>query len=257
MELRDKTILITGASSGLGRAIATALGARSNRFILTARRASLLEEVARELEALGSRCLVCPADATDPAAAAAVIEAGIAAFGPIDVAVLNAGGGTPLNMAEAPVDAVVGVMRKNYETLVNSLCPMIAHMRGAGGVIAYTGSPAGYFGLPRSGPYSAAKAAGRVLIDSCRVELAGTNTRLVALYPGFTYTDGINPDDVPVKSLIIDKERAAREMIGAIERERAHHMFPKRIRFLIAFGRMLPEPARRWLLGRATGRAAG
>ncbi|MEZ4269081.1 MAG: SDR family NAD(P)-dependent oxidoreductase [Myxococcota bacterium] len=253
MELQDKTILITGASSGLGRAMATALAGRSNRFILTARRASLLEEVARELEALGSRCLVCPADATDPLAAAAVIDAGIAEFGPIDLAILNAGGGTPLNMAEAPVDAVIGIMRKNYETLVNSLCPMIAHMKDAGGVIAYTGSPAGFFGLPRSGPYSAAKAAGRVLFDSCRIELAGTKTRLVALYPGFALTDGINPDDVPVKSLIISKERAAREMIGAIERERAHTMFPKRIRFLMAFGRMLPEPVRRWILGRAAG----
>lgn len=253
MELQDKTILITGASSGLGRAIATALAGRSNRFILTARRAALLEEVAAELETLGSRCLVCPADATDPIAAAAVIEAGVAAFGPIDLAVLNAGGGAPLSMAEAPVDAVIGVMRKNYDTLVNSLCPMIAHMKGAGGVIAYTGSPAGYFGLPRSGPYSAAKSAGRVLFDSCRIDLAGTNTRLVALYPGFTLTDGLNPDDVPVKSLIISKERAAREMIGAIERERAHHIFPKRIRLLMTFGRMLPEPVRRWVLLRAAG----
>ncbi|MFT5432247.1 MAG: short-subunit dehydrogenase [Myxococcota bacterium] len=140
-------------------------------------------------------------------------------------------------------------MRKNYDTLVNFLCPAIALMKERGGTIAFTGSPAGYFGLPKSGPYSAAKAAVRVLIDSARIELADSKLRLVALYPGFTHTEGLNPDDVPVKSLIINKDRAAREMLGAIEKQRSHHMFPKRIKFLIGLGRLLPEPLRRRLLG--------
>ena len=128
-------------------------------------------------------------------------------------------------------------------------------MFGSGGhhLMAALVSPAGYFGLPKSGPYSAAKAAGRMLIDTCRIELAGSGVRFVALYPGFTYTDGLDPDEVPVRALIISRERAVREMLGAIEREQAHHMFPKRIKLLMSLARLMPEPLRRTVLGTAAG----
>jgi NADP-dependent 3-hydroxy acid dehydrogenase YdfG len=253
MQLTGKTILITGASSGLGRALAVALGQRNNNLIVTARREERLDALALEVIAAGSRCTVVAGDATDTATCRRVIDEGVAAYGQIDVAILNAGGASAKSMAEAGVDHVLWIMRLNYDTLVNFLCPLIAHMKPHGGVIAYTGSPAGSFGLPRSGPYSAAKAAGHTLLDACRIELAGTDLRFVSLYPGFTYTEGLDPDEVPVKSLIIDQARAVKEMVGAIERGRAHHMFPKRIKGLISLGRMLPEPVRRWVLQRAAG----
>ena len=239
--IRGKTILITGASSGLGRGMAVALSHGDNNLIVTARREPLLHELAREVETNGSRCTVVAADAVDPVASQAAIDAGLQAYGRIDIAILNAGGGPAMNMAEAPAGDVLRVMRINYDTLVNFLCPMIEHMRDVGGTIAWTGSPAGYFGLPKSGPYSAAKAAGRLLFDTCRIELADSPLRLVALYPGFTYTPGLNPEDVPFQALIIQPERAVREMLAAIERGRAHRMFPKRIAFLIGLARWLPE----------------
>jgi short-subunit dehydrogenase len=154
-------------------------------------------------------------------------------------------------MTRASAERVLGEMRTNYDTFVNYLCPLIAQMKERGGTIAYTGSPAGYLGLPKSGPYSAAKAAGRILMDTCRIELARTPVKLVALYPGFTYTEGLDADAIPIKALIIKKDRAVREMIGAIERGKAHHLFPKRIALLIALARVLPEPVRRWVLSRA------
>lgn len=253
MAITGKTILITGASSGLGRAMAVALSRGDNNLVVTARREPLLRELAAEVEASGSRCTVVAADGTDPAASRAVLDAGIEAYGRIDVAILNAGGGTAMSMATAPVEDVIRVMRVNYDTLVNLLCPLIAHMKGSGGTIAYTGSPAGFFGLPKSGPYSAAKAAGRVLMDTCRIELKGTDIKLVSLYPGFTYTPGMDADEVPFKALIIDTDRAVREMLPAIERGRSHHMFPKRIAWLIHLARLLPEWLRRRILGAAAG----
>ena len=249
MKLEHKTILITGASSGLGRALALSLAGTDNRLVVTARREGHLFELQREIEQRGGRCLVRAADATDRDQSRAVVDAAVAEFGAIDVAVLNAGGAPAIDMATAEVDAVLDVMRKNYDTLVNFLCPIIAHMKQSdAGTIVYTGSPAGYFGLPKSGPYSAAKAAGRVLFDTCRIELARTRIRLVALYPGFTYTEGLVADEVPFKSLIIDTERATREIRRAIERGRAHAMFPRRIRLLMAIGRLVPEPLRRRVL---------
>ena len=250
--LRNKTVLITGASSGLGRGLATALSHAGNRLVVTARRQGLLDELAAEVVANGSECIVAAADATDPTACRAVIDSAVEAFGSIDVAILNAGGGVPLTMDVAELDSVLQVMRANFDTFANFLVPMIAHMKGAGGTIAYTGSPAGYFGLPKSGPYSAAKAAGRVLFDACRIELKGSDIELVALYPGFTSTPGLDPDDVPFQWLIIDVDRAVGEMLWAIERGKAHHMFPKRIRYLMMLARLMPEPIRRWLLQRAS-----
>lgn len=251
MAIQGKTILITGASSGLGRAMAMSLATGNNNLVVTARREPLLRQLASEIEAAGSRCTVAPADAIDPAACQSVIDAALSAYGRIDIAILNAGGGTPRNMAEATSEQVLRTMRVNYDTLVNFLCPMIAHMRDVGGTVGWTGSPAGFFGLPMSGPYSAAKAAGRLLFDTCRIEVANRKIQFVALYPGFTETPGLDPKDVPVKALIIQPDRASREMLGAIERGRAHHMFPRRIAYLIRVARLMPEWLRRWLLRQA------
>ncbi|MBT9556766.1 MAG: SDR family NAD(P)-dependent oxidoreductase, partial [Myxococcales bacterium] len=229
--LENQTILITGATSGLGRAMALALAPRGNRIIVTGRRAALLETLAREVEAHGSRCLTAAVDATDEVEVATHLADAIAHFGRIDVAILNAGGGTALQLGSerASAAAVKETMSRNYDTLVNYLIPLLDHMRDAGGTIAYTCSPAGTFGLPNSGPYSAAKAAGRVLFDTARIELGHTPIRFVAFYPGFTYTDGLIESVIPFKGLIIQKERAVREMLRAIERGTAHAMFPRRI----------------------------
>ena len=248
MELNGKKVLITGASSGFGRLLALELAKRGNDVVVTARREQLLQDLAKEIESLGARCVVYAADATDPVQSMSVIETAIKEFERIDVAILNAGGGIATNMATASASKVLKIMRMNYDTLVNFLCPMIEHMQPHGGVIAYTGSPAGFIGLPKSGPYSAAKAAGKTLFDACRIELAKTKIRLVAMYPGFAYTDGLDPKDVPVKSLIISKERAVNEMITAIEAEKSHHLFPKRIKLLMTVARSLPEPIRRRIL---------
>ncbi len=250
MNIENKTVLITGASSGLGREIALQLATRNNNIVITARREAKLNEVAAQIEAAGSRCLVVPADATNAEQVQAVLDRAIATFGDIDVALMNAGGGEVLNTATATSDQVLWTMRTNYDSLVLFLFPLIAHMKDRPGVIAYTSSPAGFFGLPKSGPYSAAKSAGRVLFDTCRIELSKYPVQLVALYPGFVYTPGMDGEDVPIKALIIQKDRAAREMIRAMERGTSHAMFPKRIKYLMLFARVLPEPVRRFIFAR-------
>lgn len=249
--IQGKTVLITGASSGLGRAMALSLASGGNNLVVTARREPLLASLKREVEALGSRCEAVTADSSDAAQVKAVLDAAYARFGRVDIAVLNAGGGEAMTMADAPAEDVLRLMRMNYDTLVNFLCPLIAHMKERGGTIAYTSSPAGVFGLPKSGPYGAAKSAGSYLFDTCRIELAKTPIRLVALYPGFTYTEGMDGSDVPIKALIITKERAVREMLWAIGKGKESYMFPRRIRWLIRLGQLVPEPIRRRVLALA------
>ena len=94
MKLERKKVLITGASSGLGRGLAVELARAGNDLVITARREELLAEVTREAEGFGAKCIAVAADATDEAAAEAVVNAGIEAFGHLDLAILNAGGGT-------------------------------------------------------------------------------------------------------------------------------------------------------------------
>lgn len=250
MKLQDKTILITGASSGLGRALAVELSHHRNRIVVTARRQSLLDALADEIRANGSEARVCAGDATNPEDARRALAAAQEAFGPIDVAVLNVGGSPEHVMGglHGTAEEIVHTMRLNYDSLVNFLSPLIEGMRERGGVIAWTGSPSGFFGLPKSGAYSASKAAGRLLMDTCRIELADTPIRFVTLYPGFTYTEGLDPSSVPSPLLIIDKKRAVSEMIYAIERGKPHHIFPKRIRWLVRLARLLGEPVRRRIL---------
>lgn len=242
------TVLITGASSGLGRALALALAQRGANLVVTARRAALLETLREETEALGVRCLAVAGDATRPEDVQAVLAAAFEAFGAVDTAVLNAGGGDASVMGEVDAAQVTWEMRKNYDTMVNYLCPLIDHMRERGGTIAYTSSPAGFLGLPKSGPYSASKAAGRLLFDSCRVELAHTPIRFVTLFPGFVHTPGLDPDNVPVPALIIQPDRAVREILGALESGRERWMFPRRIRWLIALGVWMPAWLRQRVL---------
>lgn len=250
MKLQHKTILITGATSGLGRGMALALAGGQNVLVVTGRREALLQTLKTEIEARGSRCITAAVDATDTKAVAAHLADVFAEVGRIDVAILNAGGSKPhvLGTADASAEELLGNMARNYGSLVNYLCPLIDHMRDRGGTIAYTSSPAGFFGLPKSGGYSAAKAAGRTLLDAARIELGQSGIHFVTLYPGFTYTESMDPDAVPFKWLILQPERAVREMLWAIETGRSHHVFPRRIAWPIRFGRLLPEPLRRRLL---------
>src|SRR5438067_2313685 len=225
--ITSRTVLFVGASSGIGAEVARHLAPGGNRFVLTARRAPELASVAKEVRAAGSACLDIAADALDPQAAEKVVEAAVAEYGSIDVALLNAGQGPDMSMDQVSVADVSRIMALNYDVVVNYLIPLIEQMGSQrnGGLIAHTNSLAGLLGIPRQGPYSAAKAAARTLIDAARVELAPRGIRFTSIHPGFVATDRIRGDGLP-KPFQISQERAARYVVRALEREPAQAYFP-------------------------------
>ncbi|HSX97007.1 MAG TPA: SDR family NAD(P)-dependent oxidoreductase [Streptomyces sp.] len=241
--ITDRTVLIVGASSGIGAEVARQLAGDGNRLVLTARRAPELARVAEEVRAAGSACLDLVADALDPRAAAEVVAAGGAEFGAIDVALLNAGQGPDMSMDQVSVADVARIMALNYDTVVNYLVPLIDRMSSQrdGGLIAHTNSLAGLMGIPRQGPYSAAKAAARTLIDAARVELAPRGIRFTSIHPGFVATERISGDGLP-KPFQISQERAARHVVRALEREPAQAYFPWPTATLVRVLRTLPTP---------------
>ena len=242
MKLQQKTVLITGASSGIGRAVATELGKRGNRIVATARRKELLDSLADEINQAGGQCLTIPADALSDREAETVVSDAVARFGTIDAALLNIGDGPSFHMANEESAAVTANMRLNYDTMVHFLTPLIAQMTTQNhGLIAHTNSLAGFLGLPQQGPYSAAKAACRILMDTCRIELADDNIRFVSVHPGFVATDRVANDGIPAL-MEISEQRAAEHVIYAMEKEKRDYLFPFPMRWLIRLARVLPKP---------------
>lgn len=243
MRFTDKTVLIAGASTGIGRAVALQLAAKGhNRLVVTARRQHLLGELANEVEALGSECLALASDALDAGQAATVVKQAVEHFGGIDVALLNIGDGPALNMAAIDVETVRANTALNYDTLVNYLLPVLEQMKlQQHGLVAHTNSLAGFLGLPQQGPYSAAKAAGRLLMDTCRIELQPYHIKFTSLYPGFVATERVADDGIPAP-MEISAEKAAAYMIRGMEKERRDYLFPLSTAMLIRLARVLPKP---------------
>ncbi|MEU6904190.1 SDR family NAD(P)-dependent oxidoreductase [Streptomyces coeruleorubidus] len=241
--ITDRTVLIVGASSGIGAEVARRLARDGNRLVLTARRAPELAAVAKDVRAAGSACLDIAADALDPRASADVVTAAVAEYGSVDVALLNAGQGPDMSMDQVSVADVSRITALNYDVVVNYLIPLIAQMGSQrnGGLIAHTNSLAGLMGIPRQGPYSAAKAAAHTLIDAARVELAPKGIRFTSIHPGFVATERISGDGLP-KPFQISQERAARYVVRALEREPEQAYFPWPTAALVRVLRTLPTP---------------
>jgi len=237
-------VLVTGASSGIGRVTALRLGRPGSTIVLAARRADDLAEVAREIEANGGTALAVPTDVRDPAQ----ITALIAAAGPIDVLINNAGvGGSPSILAGD--DAVTAMLEVNVLAPIRLMRAVVPQMRerGAGSIINI-GSVAGEIGI--SGTYSATKFALRGLTDSLRRELAGTGIGVTLIEPGHIATDltGHRGKRMPGPEIVADAvERAMR-------RPRRRIVVPIRYRFAMVLAGALPQLTDRVYAGKAARR---
>lgn len=249
--ISNKTILIAGASSGIGRQVALLLSHHNNRIIVSARRPQELESLSQEIIANGSKAIAITCDAIDQEQAAACVQQTIDAFKTIDFALLNIGAGPVFNMSKSSVDEINQNTQLNYNTHVNFLVPLIAQMKQQGhGLIAHTNSLAGFLGIPMQGPYSAAKAASRMLMDSCRIELKPFGLKFVSIYPGFVATERVKGYDAPSPFMISEID-AAKHVIRALEKEKADYLFPFLTATAIRIARVLPKSVTNVILARS------
>jgi NADP-dependent 3-hydroxy acid dehydrogenase YdfG len=189
MNFKGKVALVVGASSGIGRMLALRLAKEGAKVVATARRADRLATLAEEIERDGGSCAVFAADAENAADAERVVQACVLRHGRIDLVMLNAGGAPAIDMRMMQAADVTRYMRSNYDVAVNYLFPVLQQMRRQGsGLVAQTNSLAGFLGVPLQGPYSAAKGALRLLIDTCRVEFEPFGIKFVSVFPGFVAT---------------------------------------------------------------------
>jgi short-subunit dehydrogenase len=249
MELKDKVILITGSSSGIGKAVALALSHKHNRIVITARRKELLADVADNIQKNGSEALSIAGDALDEEQAAGVVQQAVDRFGRIDIALLNIGAGPSLNTANAmPLD-IKQNMRINYDSMINFFCPLVRQMRtqADGGIIANTNSLAGFQGMPTQGQYSAAKAACRIFLDTARIELKPYNIRVLTLCPGFVVTERNKQRGIP-RSLTMTMDEAAGHILKGLKNEIREYLFPPLLRNITMVGKALPQSVREKIL---------
>jgi short-subunit dehydrogenase len=198
-----KLALVTGASAGIGQAIARALARDDHDLVLVARDASRLEALAKELNAhFGTRSEVLPADLTDPGELARV-EARIGAEPAIDVVVNNAGFGTFGRFHELPLDTEVREVQLNVIALMRlTHAAANAMVARGGGAILNVSSIAGAQPIPGNATYGATKAFVTNFSESLHEELRGRGVTVTALCPGFTRTEfqersGFEPERVP------------------------------------------------------------
>jgi short-subunit dehydrogenase len=237
VEIAGARIWVTGASSGIGAALARELADRGARVAVSARRADLLAEVA------GDRMAVVPVDVTDRSATVAAGEAVRAALGGLDVAVLNAG--TWSRFVVDPWDSALFAEHLEVNVLgtVHSLEAVLPAMLAAGrGRVVGVASVAGYRGIPGSEAYNAGKAALISLFESLRGSLAGRGVVVQTVNPGFVRTPMTDRNRFPMPFLV-EPEAAARAIADGIARDRAEIVFPLPMAVAMKLARLVPVRA--------------
>ena len=232
-------VFITGASSGLGLALAEHYAAAGATLGLVARRASQLQAFAAKTK---GKCTLYTADVRDVKAMREAAQDFIARRGCPDIVVANAGISTGTAGDEAEdLQVFAEILATNVLGIANSLQPFIAAMREARcGTLVGIASVAAYRGLPGAGAYSASKAAAVAYLESLRIELRDAGVRVTTVSPGYIATPmtANNPYSMP---FILSAEEAARRIARVIDRGRSYAVIPWQMAIVARVLRALPD----------------
>ena len=224
-----KVVVITGASSGIGKALCLALAEQRPRLVLAARDQAALDAVAQSCAAKGADTLVVPTDVSSPEACRALIEKTVERFKALDVLVNNAGIGMIARFDETKdLSVYEHLMKVNYLGSVYPTYHALPHLQKSRGQIVAMASLAGLTGVPTRTGYAASKHALFGFFDSLRIELAGTGVSVTVIAPYFVRSEihrrAAGPDGRPLgtssmqESKIMTAEECAALTVRAMER---------------------------------------
>lgn len=226
--MRNKVVVITGASKGIGAELARQFAALGARLVLAARNTAELEAVAADCNKLGASAITMKCDVALERDCQAVMSGAALAFGGIDVLVNNAGATMWAYFEEIDDMSILErIMQVNYMGAVYCTRHALPYLRQSRGVLCGVASLAGKTGVPTRTGYAASKHAMTGFFDSLRIELDGSGVAVTMIYPGFVSTgireNATGPDGKPIQvspvkeGEVMGVEECARIIVKAIE----------------------------------------
>ena len=241
MDWKDKVVLLTGASSGIGEALAVAMAKKGAIIGLLARREALLADLAGRCETVGGKSRIFTCDVTDPVAVQQAADKLRDEFGSIDILIANAGiGGNDKETRDLRPQAVKNVIDINLLGAVNSVAAVLPQMleKGSGHLVAIS-SLAGIRGLPKSAAYSASKAGMTAFFESVRLDVQNKGVAVTIIQPGFIKTPLTSGRENHMPFLM-ELEDAVPHFLKAIENKKKFSAFPWQLATLVRAGRIFP-----------------
>ncbi len=246
-------VWITGASSGIGRAVALRLARDGAVVAASARSAAELESLAAECRPGPGRIVPFTLDVADEGASRLAVAEIEARLGPIGTAILNAGTHMPMGARDFSAATARRLMEVNYMGVVNALAALLPRLvERRRGHLAIVASVAGYRGLPTAAAYGPTKAALINLCECLKPELDSLGIGLQLVNPGFVRTPLTDRNEFPMPFLVEVEDAAARICAGLAGR-RFEVAFPRRFVLLLKLARLLPYRAYFAAVRRATG----
>ncbi len=252
MDWKNKVIFLTGASSGIGEALALAMAKRGAVLGLVARREELLREVAEKCEQNGGKARYFAVDVTDAKAVAEAAESLRNEFGKIDVLIANAGiGGNDSETRNFNHEAVAKVININLLGAVNTVSAVLPSMlENKSGQLVAVSSLAGFRGLPKSAAYSASKAGMTAFFESVRLDVQKSGIAVTIIQPGFIKTPLTSGRENKMP-FIMELGDSIPLFLRAIEKRKKFAAFPWQLASLVRAGKFFPS----WLYDKIAGRA--
>jgi short-subunit dehydrogenase len=247
---KEYVVWITGASSGIGKAMAFEWARLGYKVVLSARRKELLEEIALEIKNSGGETLVVPVDIMEEKSIENAVQSIIATWGRLDIAVANAGFGVFGSIDKLTAKDWNRQLQGNVTGLALTVKYTLPHLKQNQGRIGLVGSVGAYLPNPYVGAYGASKAAVHSIGLTLQVELKGTGVSCTTIHPGFVVSEiarvdneGVwhpdRPDPRP-SNLMWPTDKAAKVMVKAIMKRRRNYVFTTHGRVFVWLQRWFP-----------------
>jgi short-subunit dehydrogenase len=241
MNFQNKTILITGASSGIGAELARQFSKHNCRLVLLARRENLLAQLEESLKLTNNNIISIKCDVSNRQNVNSAVKSAINTFGKIDIAILNAGINIKTKIFEFDSLAAKETFDVNVIGMAYFFEELIPKFKNNGGVFVGISSLADGRGFPFSGLYCSSKAAATLFLESQRIELKPLNIKVITVKPGFVKTPMTDPNKFKMPFLM-DVEKAAGIILKGIEKEKRTIQFPWQTVLGAKLLRILPDP---------------
>ena len=240
-----KKVFIMGASTGIGKALATHYADQDTILGLAARRVDLLEDVARECRNDNAKTYVFKVDVNDEENCSIAANEFIGITGGIDIVIANSGMGSNDDLLSGSSERINKILSTNILGVTNTIIPFLPTMKNQNsGTIVGISSVASFIPLPNRGGYSSSKVAVRRLFDSWRPTLKEYGIKVVTICPGFIDTP--MTERIKFKPFLKDADNAAIAFARAIEKGEKTYVYPWQMRWLVRLVKLIPQGIIDW-----------